>query len=151
MSDLLRRVGFEAHHIFEVYPGTQHEGIDDPEWIKLCGENGWVAVSGDKRLESVPANRQAVIDARAKIFVLTDSGSKPEIWGAAIIVGHFRMAEIIDGNEGPFYVSVGKRADGHISRPKLPSGYEPPQVESADSTPAPASPAFELTPPKSDS
>ncbi len=134
MSALLRRVGFEVQHIFEVYHGTQHEDISDPEWIKLCGQNGWIAVSGDKRLESVPANRQAVIDAKAKVFVLTDSNSIPEIWGAAIIVGHYKMAEIIDGNDGPFYVSVGKRANDHILRPKLPSGYSAPVRESDAST-----------------
>lgn len=147
MSELLRRVGFEVHHIFEVYPGTEHERIDDPEWIKLCGQNGWIAVSGDKRLESVPANRQAVIDAKAKIFVLTDSGSAPEVWGAAIIVGHYRIAEIIDGNDGPFYVSVGKRCDGHITRPKLPSGYEPPRTESTALNSTDKGPALELTAP----
>jgi hypothetical protein len=76
--------------------------------------------------------------------MLTDSSSKPEIWGAAIIVGHYRMAEIIDGNDGPFYASVGKRSDGHIERPKLPSGYELPQPMTVTES----GPVLELTAPE---
>lgn len=124
MSAMLARAGFTVHHIFDVYPDGKHERVSDPEWIRRCGEEGWVAISGDKRLGTVPENRQAVIDARAKMFILTDSSSAPEIWAAAVIVGHYKMAEIIEGNDGPFYVSVGKRADGHVSKPKLPEGFE---------------------------
>jgi hypothetical protein len=127
MGEMLRRAGFRVRPIYEVYPGTAHDGISDPQWIRLCGENGWVAISGDKRLETVPENRQAVIDAKAKVFVLTDSNSPPEMWAAAIILGHYRMSEMIDGNQGPFFVSVGKRSDGHIARLRLPPGYTPPE------------------------
>lgn len=144
MSALLRSVGFTVHHIFDVYPGIQHETVSDPEWIKKCGENGWIAISGDKRLETVPENREAVIDARAKIFVLTDSNSKPEMWGAAVIVGHYRMEEIIDGNDGPFFVSIGKRADGHVTRLRLPPGFAHKSAEAPD-----PGPTLELTPPNS--
>ena len=127
MSAMLRRVGFTVHHIFDVYPNKQHEHIEDPEWIQLCGENGWIVVTGDKRIEFVPENKQAVIGAKAKVFLLSDSNSPPEVWAASIIVGHYRMDEIIDANEGPFFVSVSKRSDGHIARLRLPAGYEPPQ------------------------
>jgi hypothetical protein len=130
MSAMLRRAGFTVHHIFEVYPNKEHETIEDPVWIKMCGEKGWIAVSGDKRLETVPENRQAVIESKLKAFILTDSNSKPEVWAAAIIVGHFRMDEIIDGNNGPFFVNVGKRSDGHVARLRLPPGYTAPDEES---------------------
>lgn len=131
MSEMLRRAGFTVHHIFDVYPGTEHESANDPDWIKRCGENGWIAISGDKRLETVPENRQAIIDARAKVFILTDSNSPPEMWAAAVIVGHYRMGEIIDANNGPFFVNIGKRSDGHVARLRYPPGY-PLEDESAD-------------------
>ncbi len=126
MGEMLRRAGFTVHPIYEVYPGTTHDSISDPEWIRHCGANNWIAVSGDKRLETVPANRQAVIDAKARVFVLAESNSRPEVWASAIILGHYRMQEIIDANSGPFFVSVGKRADTHIARLRLPPGYTPP-------------------------
>lgn len=124
MSAMLRRVGFTVHHIFEVYPDKTHESVSDPEWIKLCGENGWIAVTGDKRIEYVPENRQAVIDAKLKVFLLSESNSPVEVWAAAIIVGHYRMDELVDSNDGPFFVNVGKRSDGHIARLRLPIGFE---------------------------
>jgi hypothetical protein len=133
MGEMLRRAGFRVQPIFEVYPGQQHDGISDPEWIRLCGERGWIAVSGDKRLETVPENRQAVIDSKAKIFVLNDSNSPPEVWAAAVIVGHYRMLDLIDGNEGPFFVSIGKRADSHIARLRRPPGFVPPIVDKPSS------------------
>lgn len=125
MGETLRRAGFKVNSIFEVYPGTTHDFVSDPEWIKLCGEKGWIAVSGDKRLETVPENRQAVIEAKARIFVLSDSNSPPEVWAAAIIVGHYKMLDYLESNHGPFFVSVGKRSDKHVSRLRFPPGYNP--------------------------
>ena len=121
---MLRRAGFKVQSIYDVYPGTEHEGVADPEWIRLCGSKGWIAVTGDKRLETVPENRQAVIDAKLRVFLLTDSNSRPEVWAAAIIIGHYRMQEIVDSNLGPFFVNITKRSDGHVSRLRLPPGYE---------------------------
>jgi hypothetical protein len=128
MVDVLRRVGFQVHPIREVYPDNAHEKISDPEWIILCGKNNWIAVTGDKRLETVPENRQAVIDAKLKVFLLAESNSPPEVWAAAIMIGHYRMQEIIDANPGPFFVNIGKRADGHVARLRLPPHYKAPDI-----------------------
>lgn len=69
-------------------------------------------------------NRQALIDARVKVFLLNDSNSKPEVWAAAILLGQYKMQDIIDGNTGPFFATVGKRCDSHIQRPRRPKGFE---------------------------
>jgi hypothetical protein len=147
MGEMLRRAGFNVRPIYEVYPERAHDDIKDPEWIKLCGQNNWIAISGDKRLETVPENRQAVIDAKAKIFVLNDSNSRPEVWAAAIILGHYRMADLIDGNDGPFFVSVGKRADAHVTRLRLPPGYTRPEPESESLALGDGIPLLKLTSP----
>jgi hypothetical protein len=121
---ILRQAGFVVHPIQEVYP-ERHQFISDPEWLQKCAENDWVIVTGDKRIESAPENRQAVIETRARVFILGDSNSVPEEWAAAIIVGHHRMQEILDANLGPFFVSVRKRADSIIERLRYPRGYQP--------------------------
>jgi len=123
MTAMLRRAGLRIHPICEVYPNDAHKFVSDPEWIKLCGENNWVIVSGDKRLETVPENRQAIIEARVKVFLLTDSNAFPEVWASAIIIGRYKMQEIIDANPGPFFVNITKRADTHVARLRLPFGY----------------------------
>lgn len=130
---MLRELGFAVNPIKEVYPGRD-QFIRDPEWIKLCGEKNWVIVSGDKRLETVPENRQAIIEAKARVFLLMDSESFPQEWAAAVIVGHDRMKEILDANPGPFFVNISKRTGAHLARLRLPLGYTKP------STPAPTSP-----------
>lgn len=129
MIALLRELGFAVNPIKEVFPNGKDQFIRDPEWIKLCGERNWVILSGDKRLETVPENRQAVIDAKAKVFLLMDSESFPQEWAAAVIVGHDRIKEILDANPGPFFVNISKRIGTHVARLRLPHGYErPPRV-----------------------
>jgi len=137
MGAILRGAGFKVHPIYEVYSGKTHETIADPEWIKLCAAKDWIAVTGDKRLETVPENRQAVIDAKARIFLLSESNSPPEVWAAAIIIGHYKMDDILEANSGPFFVNINKRSDTHVGRLRLPPGYEvpdqpPPQAPSKD-------------------
>ncbi len=143
---MLRRAGLTIHPICEVYPNEAHKFISDPEWIKLCGENNWVIVSGDKRLETVPENRQAIIDARVKVFLLTDSNSFPEVWAAAVIIGRYKMQEIIDANPGPFFVNISKRSDKHIDRLRLPFGFSRPAMQQPDAAEAAAEPAETATP-----
>jgi hypothetical protein len=144
MGAILRGAGFKVHPIYEVYCGTTHETVADPEWIKLCAANDWIAVTEDKRLETVPENRQAVIDAKARIFLLSESNSPPEVW-AAVIIGHYKMDDILEANSGPFFVNINKRSDGHVGRLRFPPGYQPPE----DPTPEPSPDGFELTPPES--
>ena len=126
MVNILRQAGLSLQSIFEVYPGSDHERVSDPEWIRLCGENNWIVITGDKRIEKVPENRQAVIDARVKVFLLNDSNTKPEFWAAAVLLGQYKMQDIIDAANGPFFVTIGKRCDTHVQRPRRPSSYVDP-------------------------
>jgi hypothetical protein len=114
MVTLLRELGFAVTPIKEVYPNGKDQFIRDPDWIKLCGEKNWIIISGDKKLETVPENRQAVIEARARVFLLMDSESFPQEWAAAVIVGHDRIKDIIEANSGPFFVNISKRTGTHL-------------------------------------
>jgi PIN like domain len=136
MIAILRRAGFALQTIFEVYPGLEHETVSDPTWIKKCGENNWIVITGDKRIEMVPENRQAVIDAKAKVFLLNDSNTKPEVWAAAILLGQYKMQDIIDATQGPFFVTIGKRCDSHVQRPRRPRDDS--QVQASGPAPVPA-------------
>ena len=132
---ILRQAGFVFQTIYEVYPNKTNENVSDPEWIAKCGENNWIIVTGDKRIETNVRNRQAVIDAKAKVFLLNDSNSKPEIWAAAILLGQYKMQDIIDATQGPFFVTVGRRCDSHIQRPRRPGGWiDPNQSQPAETT-----------------
>jgi len=118
---LLRRVGFDVKSIFRVYPKKKHETTSDPTWIKKCGAEDWIAISGDKRIETNVENRKAVIDAKAKVFILSDSNSRPEEWAAAVICGKDKFRNLIRKNQGPFFASIGKQAQTHIANIRFPT------------------------------
>jgi len=134
LINILRTAGFVFQTIYEVYPDKAHEKTLDTEWIQKCGENNWIVITGDKRIETVPENRQAVIDAKAKVFLLNDSNSKPEVWAAAILLGQYKMQDIIDGTTGPFFATVGKRCDSHVQRPRRPVGYVDDSPQAAEAS-----------------
>jgi hypothetical protein len=99
-------------------------------WIAECGKQGWVILSGDKGLERNPINRHAVIEAACKVFIFTDTNSKAEEWAAAVIMARRKIAAIIDKNNGPFYVHIGKEAQSHLSEVRfVGSGGRKPNTE----------------------
>jgi hypothetical protein len=99
-----------ALHEHGFAPETQ-----DDVWIAECGKQGWVILSGDKGLERNPINRAAVTAAACKVFIFTDNSSKAEEWAAAVIMARRQIARIIDKNNGPFYVHIGKESHSHLS------------------------------------
>jgi hypothetical protein len=121
----------------------------DPEWIAKCGKEEWVILSGDKSIEAVPENQQAVIDAKCKVFFFNDTNSYPEEWAAAVIVGREKLFEIIEHNNGPFFVTIDKYARAHVSSIRFvgsgspkPIGLAMPQ-EVVTPTPPASSPPLE--------
>lgn len=106
-----------------------HDEAPDPQWIAKCGREQWVILSGDKAIETVPENRQAVIDAKCKVLFFNDSSSLPEEWAAAVIVGRPRLYEIIEKNNGPFFVTIDKHTRSHISSVRFVGSGAPKPVE----------------------
>jgi hypothetical protein len=130
MAAMLRRVGLKVRTIYQVYPKDRHQKVKDPQWIARCGKEGWVAISGDKRIEKNVENKQAVIDAKCKLFLLTDTNSRPEEWASAVILGRERMSAVIRKNQGPFFATISKRSDSHVSNARFPTPREAePEVE----------------------
>src|ERR1022692_3581342 len=120
MASLLRRVGLKVRTIYQVYPKKRHENVKDPQWIAKCGKEGWVAISGDKRIEKNVENKQAVIDAKCKLFLLTDTNSRPEEWASAVILGREKISSVVRKNPGPFFATISKRSDSHVSNARFP-------------------------------
>jgi hypothetical protein len=113
----------------------------DPQWLAKCGQEQWIVLSGDKSIETVPENRQAVIDARCKVLFFNDTNSYPEEWAAAVIVGRPRLFEIIEHNDGPFFVTLQKYTHAHISHVRFvgsgapkPIGSSTPQMATSANT-----------------
>jgi hypothetical protein len=78
----------------------------DPVWIAECARRNWTVITGDRRIEKVPENREAVIQSGCKVFLLTDSNSKPLIWASAIIVAAERMRQLVARHDGHFFAPL---------------------------------------------
>lgn len=124
MATLLRRVGFKVRSIYQCYPKSQHETVQDPTWIELCGKKGWVAISGDKRLERNIENVTAVIKHKVKIFILSDTNSRAEEWASAVIVGQEKIVNVVNKNDGPFFSTIQRQSRGHVSDARFPTEEE---------------------------
>ena len=116
----------------------------DAEWIAECGSFRWVVISGDKAIERVPEERQAVINGRCKVFMFEDSHTtRTEDWAASFIVARERIAEIVNKGNGPLFVTVRPcKVRGHIGMPrfieKAGGGWRSPEQTPEQPAPPPA-------------
>jgi PIN domain-containing protein len=69
---LLRAGGIELITLAEHYCQPRDEEIDDPTWIAEASARGWILFMKDQRIRRRPAERQAIIDTRARCFCLSD-------------------------------------------------------------------------------
>lgn len=112
MVQFLKEVGMSI----EVHRDHFEQDGDDHLWIPVCAQKEWIILSGDKGIEKVALNVQAVIESCAKIFLLTDSNMKGIEWGAAIIAARHRMQKMVDENDGPFFCNIGVCKDSHVGQ-----------------------------------
>jgi len=110
--------GFEVKACDRIFP----KDMPDIEWIAECAKQNWIILSGDKAIEEVPAERQAVIDGKCKVLMLDDTNSKSEEWLAAIVVGRHRIVHLAENADGPFFVTIRKFTHSHFSLPRFVSG-----------------------------
>jgi hypothetical protein len=47
-------------------------GRDDQEWLRIAGRKGWLAFTADKKMLTVPHERQTIIDHRVGLIFLTN-------------------------------------------------------------------------------
>ena len=110
--------GFEVKACNRIFPQT----MTDVEWIAECAKQNWVILSGDKSIEEVPAERQAVIDGKCKVFMFDDTNSKSEEWLASILVGRQRIIHLVENADGPFFVTIRKFGHSHFTLPRFVAG-----------------------------
>jgi hypothetical protein len=118
IREKLADFGFEVRACSRIFP----QEMPDVEWIAECAKHNWVILSGDKAIEEVPAERQAVIDGKCRVFMFDDTTSKSEEWLAAILVGRQRILHLAENADGPFFVTIRKFGYSHFSFPRFIAG-----------------------------
>jgi hypothetical protein len=104
---------------FEYHTKYFDGAAEDPTWIRFCGEKDWPIVTKDKRLETDPVNRQAVIDAQARVFILDEGGVRGIVWASALIVSRDRIYDIVRAHKGPFFSTVKRETLSLVSLPRF--------------------------------
>lgn len=94
------------------------EASPDEDWIKLCGENGYIAITEDKRiryrqyeLEAIKQHGARVVVVRAKLLTGTQKG---EIVASALN----RIARFADKHAAPFVAGLVR--SGALTKYDLP-------------------------------
>lgn len=65
---------------FQRAPCAIKPGEKDADWIPQVAKNGWVVISRDRHIQHRPSERQAIVDAKARMFRL-DSRHALNKWG----------------------------------------------------------------------
>lgn len=80
----------------------------DSDWLPEVGRRGWVVLMKDKRIRRNRLERDALLSAGVRAFVLTSGNlTGPEM--AQVLAAHLvRMARILRGNPGPFVAGVSR-------------------------------------------
>lgn len=121
LPDFLRRAGLKVECHSAYY---QAEELDD-FWIRECARKGWLIFTSDKGVETDPPNRTAVIESKAKVFILQEGGARAICWAAAILVSRRRIYELADEHKGPFYVNLHRETGFLATKLRFPSAHEP--------------------------
>jgi hypothetical protein len=125
IRERLIELGFEVKACNRMFPAT----MLDVEWIAECAKHHWVILTGDKSIEEVPAERQAVIDGKCKVFMFEDTNSSAEDWVAALMVGRQRILHVVENSNGPLFITIRKFGHSHFSLPRFVpdtgSGWKP--------------------------
>lgn len=73
VPNALHAVGFGAHSMV----GMGWQGMPDVEWLALAGQAGMLVLSCNKKMLTVPSERQAILDNRVGIVFLTTGEERP--------------------------------------------------------------------------
>jgi hypothetical protein len=123
MPSMLRSVGLQVKCHRDYFQPEEEDHI----WIPQCAANGWIIITSDKGIENDPVNRQAVLESKARVFIMDDNNSRAGCWAAAIIVSRTRIFQIVFDNDGPFFMDVSRETSMLVKtlrRPCLKPGAD---------------------------
>ena len=101
------------------------EGIDDPDWIPVVGDRGWVVITNDKRIRTRPVEAQMAIDHHLKVIHLEGSAGHATAWQQLVRLAKRWEAiedQVVGSPVGPWWLSV-------RSSRTVVMRYEPGKVE----------------------
>lgn len=71
IAEGLRDVGLSVVTMADAYGERAGQSLKDEVWLADAGRYGWVVLTKDERIRRRPAERDALISARVRVFCLT--------------------------------------------------------------------------------
>jgi hypothetical protein len=71
----LRAAGLVVRSMTDVYGEERAQRLPDQVWLRDAGRRSWIVLTKDDAIRRRPAERDAMIDAAAKVFCLTTANS----------------------------------------------------------------------------
>lgn len=104
VAEALRRAGA----VVEVHEDHFSADAKDEDWLTEVGRRGWIVLMKDKRIRQIQIEREALLAAGVRAFVLTSGNlTGPEM--ADIFVQHLsRITRMVVGNPFPFVAGVSR-------------------------------------------
>lgn len=101
----LRNIGWSVRALFEVYGETEEEKVADERWITEATASGWVLLMKDESIRMKPAERDAILAARARAFVVTNQAINGQRLAEHYVVNQHRIVQRCR-KPGPYIVGV---------------------------------------------
>lgn len=92
----------EADFKIEVHDDHFSPTEDDPVWLLFCGQEGWVVITPDVRIKDEPKSLEAILAGQTKVFLLSTSSIKSEMWAETLIACRPRLLRLVRKTAGPF-------------------------------------------------
>ncbi len=104
VADALRRDGWLVRTHLEVF-GERDQEVTDVEWLELCGREGWVVLTMDRRIRYHRAEIAAIRRHRVQSFVLTTGNLTAGQQAQRFVHNAARIAAACEVS-GPFVYAV---------------------------------------------
>jgi hypothetical protein len=114
VPEALRATGADivVHH--DILP----EDSPDEDWIRLCGEKGYIAITEDKHIRYRQHELEAIIEYQARVIVLRAKLLTGKQKGEVIAAVLTKIGKFADENSPPF---VGRLLrSGQVTRYEMP-------------------------------
>ncbi len=104
VAEALRGVGWLVRTHLEVF-GNRDQEVTDVEWLELCGREGWIVLTMDRRIRYHRAEIAAIRRHRVRAFVLTSANLTASQQAQRFVTNAERMHVACEAL-GPFVYTV---------------------------------------------
>lgn len=104
----------------EVHDDHFPQDAPDEEWLRVAGENGWVALTKDKNIRFHTREKEALMAYGVRAFVLSAKALSAEEMGQVFVRALPKIARALNENRGGFVATVTQGGAVNLVWPKRP-------------------------------